>query len=53
VPDKLSGFFVGNKKNNHLRVVVVFDLWSFLQFLFIFGPCTIFLLRNYPYIMML
>lgn len=37
----------GTKKDNHLRVVVVLT-WSVLT-VFIFGPCIIFLFRDYPY----
>ena len=60
IPTKWSGFFVNyetncciyidsSNENNHLRVVVVFDCGVF-QFLFIFGPCTIYLLRTTPII---
>lgn len=37
------------KENNHLRVVVVFNCGVF-QVFFVFGPCTIYLLRTTPII---
>src|SRR5690606_35628613 len=48
----LDALYLHKNENSHLRVIAVFGIWSFFVYLFVFRPCSIYLFKSYPYIMM-